>query len=197
MDEYDVSCWKGFIAEGDNMLHYMMLHFEKMLDGDTIIKHFSIRPGIYGRIYECDTLRMKEEYGTDIQKQLIPWIRNEINSGHLFDVKNWKPFRDLDLITWTYMGYRKMFQYNQYYFQLALESMCGECVYCHRGESSIHFEAALCGWKDDRYNKLQPDNYISILPDNIIPKSDWMYDILVHDIISYMDDIRKSEWILK
>ena len=72
------------MAEGDVILHYMILHFENMLDGDTIIKHFSIRPGIYGRIYECDILRINEEYGVDIQKELIPWIRNEMNLGHLF-----------------------------------------------------------------------------------------------------------------
>ena len=197
MDEYDVSCWKQFIEQGDVMLQHMMLHFEKMFDGDSIIKHFDIRSGIYGRIYECDMLGMREEHGDDIQKELVYWIRNQWNLGHLVDRKNWKPFRDVELITWTYMGYRIMFQYKQYYFQLALEDACGECMYCQRGESNIHFKAALCGWKDERYNKLQPDNYISILPDNSIPISDWMYDILVNNIISHTDNIRESNWFIK
>jgi len=169
-----------FLIDGAILFNYMITQFKNMFDGDSIIKHFDIRSGIYGRIYECDMNLMKKEYGNDMQHELIHWIKNEMGLGHLFDNKNWKPFRDLEIVHDFYLGYRKMFQYKQLYFQLAIYNICGDCLYCKKENKilSIHFEAALCGWKDKKYDKLQPNNVISILPDNIIPESDWTYSIL-------------------
>jgi hypothetical protein len=74
------------------------------------------------------------------------------------------------------LGYRKMFQYKQYYFQLAIDARCGICIncnYCKKEEYNKHFILALYGWKDDDHDKLQPDDAIVIPNDNIMPDYYW------------------------
>jgi len=163
-DSEDEICWDRFLKEGDELYDYMIHHFDAFFDGDSIIKHFDIRPG-------WDDI--KSFYIENIQKELISWIHEEWKNHRLNNKDNWKPFRDQLHLTSMYFGYRKMFQYNQYYFQLALENCCGVCVYCKAGESWNHFELALLGWKEENSIELKPHNFITILSNNNISNSFW------------------------
>jgi hypothetical protein len=149
----------------------MVCNFESLFDRNTIIKHFDIRPGVYG--LNDFIILIKSQSYTDIQNKLISWIHNENSIGQLFKSENWKPFRNQELLTSMYLGYKKLFQYNQYYFQLILEPDCGECEYCKYTKNSIHFELVLYGWKDDNTMRLQPDNRAIILSDTIMPEYYW------------------------
>lgn len=58
-----------------------------------------------------------------------------------------------------YLGYNKLFQYKQYYFQLALESgcVCDDCIPINKCGHPPCFELALYGWKEDgpeKYNHM-------------------------------------------
>lgn len=75
-----------------------------------------------------------------------------------------------------FLGYRKLFQYKQYVFQLSLLSNCENsetCIYCKKRDYGSHFGVALYGWKDINHVKIQPDNLVTVLDDNILPESYW------------------------
>jgi hypothetical protein len=55
---------------------------------------------------------------------------------------------------------------------LIIQSECGECVYCEKGENQIHFELALYGWKDDS-ERLQPYNDVIVGSDQMVPNTFW------------------------
>jgi hypothetical protein len=168
--------WDEFLMEGDMLFNYMKDNFETMFDGDTSIKHFNIRGGIYQLLEEAEDVfqeTIKLKYGNDIQTKLICWIKDELKSNRLFEKTLWKPFRNQELLTHMYFGYRQMFQYNQYYFQLALERKCGECEYCETEESTIHFDLAIWGWKDESCETLLPYKEVTIVSDNRMPERYW------------------------
>ena len=166
--------WEEFLIQGDILYNYMINNFENMFDSDKIIKHFHIRPGLF-EIGWYDADEINEKYGDDIQKELIPWIRKEFETNRLFDKNKWKPFRDQDAFVDMYLGYRIMFPYKHYYFQLAIDDFCGDCIYCKNNENRTHFQLSLWGWKEENKERLQPDDNFLVSPDNIIP--DWYWEI--------------------
>ena len=170
----DISRWKEFIEEGNEIYNYMINNFNDMID-DTTIRHFDIEYGPYDMISHVDDI--KKKYFYDIQKEIIPWIKKE--SKALFEYDNWMPFRDSDVLTIMFLGYRKMFFFKQYMFQLTMRLVCdsGTCEDCKLVDyiSTIHFRVALYGWKDDN-NKIHPEDLFIPLEDNIMPDSYWYYE---------------------
>ncbi len=152
----DIQTWKRFVEEGDILYNHMINNFNIMIRGESIT-HFDI---VYGRYCVMDdTDEIKDKYINDIQKELILWIHNQ--GKDLFDYNNWIPFRDEYVLTTMFLGYRKMFIYQKYVFQLSLVTKC----------KSIHFVASLYGWLEN--NILQPDDFCSLPEDNIIPEKIW------------------------
>lgn len=155
----------------------MIHNFNEMFDGESKIKHFDIGISTIG--LDCYADDIKEKYNDEIQKELILWIKKEVDANKLFQEKNWKPFRDPWLLTDMFLGYKKMFRYDKYYLQLSLLIDCeldyDICTYCNTDGDRTHFALTLHGWKDDEDVKLQPYNYYNILDDNLVPESVWMY----------------------
>ena len=171
----DIDTWKRFVEEGDILYNHMIKNFNNMIDGDSI-KHFDVEFGPYHTIkYISD---IKEKYFYDIHKEIIPWIKKEFDSKFLFEYNNWIPFRDQDAMVDMLLGYRKMFQFKQYIFQLTMRSECDneECNNCKIGESRItkHFGVALYGWKEG--NIIQPDEIFTLSEDNIMPDKYWYWE---------------------
>ncbi len=167
--------WDKFLIEGDNLYNYMINNLQNMFDEDNI-KHFEIIDELYSNIQEI--------HCKDIQKELILWIKNELLNNRLFDQSLWKPFRKYNLID-MYLGYKYLFQYKQYYFQLGIQTYCEleECIYCNHkkdiyfeeySNNSQHFMLSLYGWKEDNINILQPYKSNIILLDNIMPENHWL-----------------------
>jgi len=163
--------WDKCILEGEKSFDYMITNFYDMFN-ETLIKDFYIRytTNKTSKYYE----EVNEKYNSDIQYKLIPWIQKEFEENRLTNHTNWKPFRDSKDYTDMYLGYNKVFQYKNYIFQLALDSgcVCEECIPINKCGYNPCFELALFGWKDDYYEKIQPDNKF-ILRDNILPGSFW------------------------
>ena len=162
--------WERCIIEGKKSFDYMLNNFYDMFD-ETTIMDFYIR-------YATNTMKLyyedvNEKYNSDIQCALIPWIKKEFENQLLANNINWKPFRDCHDYSDMYLGYNKLFQYKQYYFQLALESgcVCKECIPINKCGHPPCFELALYGWKDDTSKKLQPHDEIII--DDMLPESYW------------------------
>jgi hypothetical protein len=174
--------WADFLVEGDKLYDILVNNFESMFD-DNIIKHFRIRDNKYLSLYDT-IIKIKEQYENDIRKELLSWIRNELNENQLFKRSNWKPFRDSYTLMDMYHGYKKLFTYKNYYFKLGMETNCDldECIYCghtkdvyfeEHEENSQHFILDLYGWKDDNSDNLMPYRDTLIPIDNILTGIPW------------------------
>lgn len=171
MVEQKSLCWDVFLIHGELLFNYLIHNFESMINRDLSIIDFEIVDRQRRFAYEID--KINEIYYDNIQKELEIWIMNEYKNNKLFEKNNWKPFRDLELMTDMFLGYKYMFQYKQYYFQLAIESnyFISENT---MNNNTAHFELVLYGWKNEQSEKLQPDDKVIIIsPDNIMPERYW------------------------
>ena len=162
--------WDRFLIEGDNLYNYMISNFENMFDGNTI-KYFCIINGIYRNIKDTD--KITEDYGEEIEKELVPWIKKELREGRLFNKELWKPFRNQSQLLDMYYGYRMLFNYKEYYFQLAIEDYCDFDENNKRIDDRACFLLALYGWKNNNSNMLEPYNDSIIPEDNVMPERHW------------------------
>jgi hypothetical protein len=110
------------------------------------LRIFNIRNEI---CYDYGSQELNQVFGKEIQKELVPWIKKELEENRLFDKTLWRPFRDVYTITDMYLGYRKLFPFRPdyetypellentilppeinikgtYYFQLAIDAECYE-----------------------------------------------------------------------
>lgn len=139
-DAFD-KIWINHIQEGKIYFGYMIHNFKSMFDGETRIKHFDILPCRY----EEDLDKIKEVYSDEIQKSLVPWIKKEYEEGRLTNYIYWKPSRTADHV-YIHLGYRKIFEYNQYYYQVSLNLGCEDCDECKDCKNSsikpyiVHFQ---------------------------------------------------------
>jgi hypothetical protein len=168
--------WADFVAQGDELFDYMRHNFESMFDGASRIKHFMLTFDVLSK--GCDTDELYKEHGKDIEQELISWIRTEFDTGRLFDKEKWKPF--YIYLPDMYLGYRHIFQYKHYVFQLALDYCfeydwrigMGDCKDCETSENSIHFQLVIYGVKDE--NDIVSGIRSSItLRDNSMPDCWW------------------------
>ena len=148
----------------------MIHHYDDMFDGDNI-KHFNIWYSSWWMYSYVDDVKIECEQ--NIQSELVPWIRNEFENKWLFEPNNWKPFRDADSYIYMTLGYKKLFVYKQYYFQLQIEAECADCIHCERNDNPIHFELGVYGWKDTHSNKVLPYNDVIVLPENFMSEFEW------------------------
>lgn len=167
--------WQKKVEEAERSYNYMITNYKNMFDGD-IIKHFDIRYVSNLAWGRADDL--KDECGDDIHKEALQWIRNEHESGRrLFGRINWKPFLDNWTFNDVYLGYRKLFIYKNYYFQLGVTYGMyddePDCKYCKNRDNVTHFELRLYGWKDEKSEMIQPGNKFTSIPDNLMPELDW------------------------
>ena len=164
--------WDEFLEKGDTMFQYMIHNYDSMFNDNMYVKHFNIRDD---GIYDLGTKQIKNTYDDEIQTTLVPWIQAEYESGRLFTKTLWKPFRDSYTLIDMYLGYRVMFIFKQYVFQLSIDIDCipEECKYCDGDEFNTHFELVLWGWKDAQSEFLQPDHTFIIPSDNYMPEKQW------------------------
>jgi len=162
--------WLDLLTIGDQLFDYLYHNFHSLFDDQHNIKHFDIHPASVTMMRYCDSIC--EQYVPKVHDAIIPWIREEYSSGRLTNKNLWKPFRIPYLYTSMYYGYRKLFMFDKYYFQLTLVSD-GDTV---DGTDTqwICFEVALYGWKDEGVDTLQPLNKVSVLEDMMMPEYDWI-----------------------
>lgn len=165
------SSWEDIVKEGDQLFEHLCQHFYELFDEQNNINHFDICPvsPIMMGYYET----VGEQIGKDVHDAIVPWIHEEYRSGRLTNKELWKPFR----VPWQhnnmYHGYRKLFMYDKYYFQLALfnDRDMIDGTFTHW----VCFEAALYGWKEEGINTLQPLNSVSVLEDMMMPEENWKW----------------------
>jgi hypothetical protein len=161
--------WPEFLKVGDNLYKYMILNYNTMINVNKI-RDFEIIDNL--NKFSIQVNELNKQCKHDIEKELIPWIQNEYTSGRLFNKTNWKPFRDLDVLTLCVLGYKIIFQYKHYYLQLIIDSYywADEEI---TNTNYAYFQLTLYGWINDLNDKLQPENLARVPPDNIMPDAYW------------------------
>jgi hypothetical protein len=99
--------WKLITIEAENSFQYMLQH--NLTPYDDHIDHFKVySANSYVTPYYDE---IQDAYGADIERLIIPWIREEERSGRLKNRNLWQPFRDDQFEEDAIMGYRHMFVY--------------------------------------------------------------------------------------
>ena len=171
MSRHDPEYWKKCLEHGDKLFSYMINNFDSMLDSNSI-KHFDIR---HECVCDLGSDEVKEQYGKDIEKELIHWIKTQYENKQLFNNNNWKPFRDKCIFTYSYLGYKILFRYKHYIFQLIVESDCElhECNDCLNNLNRWHFSLGIYGLTEEGNKNTMPYNDPPVPDDNIMPENDW------------------------
>ena len=134
---------------GDGLYDYMIHHFEEMMDEENkVIYNFNVWYTTIDMMYEHD--QISKQYGVEIEQMLIPWLHEEYQSGRLFEQDHWKAFRDAYDFNEIYMGYRYLFLFHEYVFQLHLSPNVGECTECDNHSQHAYFQVGLYVRKQDR-----------------------------------------------
>ena len=98
--------WHKIVAKAEKCFQYMLHH--NMIQEDRM-EHFLIYHAnrkAYPYAPEFD-----ETYRADVERLMIPWIREEEQSGRLQDRTQWRPFRTGLEYEKTLMGYHRLFVY--------------------------------------------------------------------------------------
>lgn len=163
--------WDKFVEHGKKLYSYMINNFDSMLDLNSI-RHFDIRSQ---GVHDLGSQEVKDEYGKDIEKELIEWIKIHHADNNLFNIDNWKPFRDRNSLVDSYLGYKILFRYKHYFFQLVVDDECelDYCNDCLNKLNSWHFAVILYGWTEEGNKNTMPYNDPPVLDDNIMPENDW------------------------
>lgn len=166
------AAWNNISAEANKSFEYMLHNYNTMLTDNLLVKHFTL---LDEGVYDLGIKDIMKLYGDEIEKEIGPWIQKEYESGRLFDKTVWKPFRDRYTLFDGYMGYKKMFIFKNYFFQLIIHDTCVSdmCKFCNDYEVVNHFELAVIGWKEDNSNMLQPYGVDPIPSDDIMPERYW------------------------
>jgi hypothetical protein len=161
--------WDELLKEGDQLFDYLCRHFYNLFDHNNNILFFDMWPAtnIMHGYYE----KINKEYGKSIHDTIVPWIHEEYKSGRLTNKEHWKPFRIPYQYTLMVYGYRKLFMFDKYYFQLILSNdrdMIDE-VFTHY----VCFQVALYGWKSDGSEALDRSTHVPVSDDMLMPEKDW------------------------
>ncbi len=163
--------WDQFIDDGKKHYNYMINNYSNLIN-DSNISHLSLQPGLCRFIHEHKIIQA--EYLLEIEKELINWITIEYNNGNLFNEQLWKPFRDCIYLAEMKLGYKKIFKFKHYCFQLTLEKECeDDCKTCGGIYTGIHFNLSFYGWLNEDSKYIQPENKFQISDDCMIPEGYW------------------------
>ncbi len=182
-DEEDKALWEKCLQKYPIYFDGMTKNVETMLTRPFMDNYFIIHDSFFNDLDDVDDLKPK--YYDTIIKKLIHWIKHEMKE-YFFEKENWKPFENYCSSRDMVIGYRKLFRYKKYYFQLAIDNLCCEnffdCTQCQDMQYHSHFVLLYRGWMDKKHKKLQPKdyNYHVLLPDNTIPDKWWedCFDII-------------------
>lgn len=171
--------WERVVKEADTLFNNLLQNYDKMLDGDDKVKHFDV---LYGRNLYMDAAReIRKTYHYEIQRELVPWIKNEFQTGELFKMENWRLYRDRYAMSTIYLGYRKLIIFKQFLLQLTISFYCDndvyKCDYCEKEDYyGSAFSVALYGWTDMIHVEPCEQKYAFIRNDPndlMIPESHW------------------------
>jgi hypothetical protein len=171
MKYYDDDC-QYYEEAMDYMIHY----FDSMITSSEIDEFKVV--DVYGdpiQNLDEDTIKI-------VEQQLIPWILQETHNGNIVDPLQWKLwYHVMDVMhPDEYVGYRKLFRFQEDYYELAITvSTCyclnkSTCSYCiTQTHTEFRFLLVHYGHIDNDEIILHHNRRISIPVDNLITDREW------------------------
>jgi hypothetical protein len=106
--------WKDIVSYAEEYFEYM-LHHDVVRKGEETghMDHFHIHCANDASIPYYSEIQLVD--GVGVERAIMPWIRQEEQSGRLSDRTLWRPFRSLIEEADSMMAYRRMFVYEPEY----------------------------------------------------------------------------------
>ena len=146
-----------FLQEAEISYAHLVEHLHTEISEPRILSIPDIG-AFWDRDYECDPYaeEIEKRFGESLKRAYSLWLQEEHAHCRLVDRTYWQIYRDPRNVRYSYLGYRRLFVYQQHYFQVTYDSN--------------RFYLTLYGWTDDSCTFL-PDRID--LPDQTIPDRHW------------------------
>lgn len=145
-----------FLQKAETSYEHLVAHVDVEICEERIISIPDIG-AFWDQYYECDPYaeEVEKRFGEPLKRMYAQWLQEEHAHNRLLDRSNWQIYRDPRNFVDSYLGYRRLFVYQQHYFQVTYENRLYLTLY---------------GWTEDSYTFL-PDQID--LPDQTIPDRHW------------------------
>ena len=145
-----------FLQKAETSYEHLVAHVDVEICEERIISIPDIG-AFWDQYYECDPYaeEVEKRFGEPLKRMYAQWLQEEHAHNRLLDRAYWQIYRDPRNFVDSYLGYRRLFVYQQHYFQVTYENRIYLTLY---------------GWTDNSYTFL-PDQID--LPDQTIPDRHW------------------------
>ena len=145
-----------FLQKAETSYEHLVAHVDVEICEERIISIPDIG-AFWDQYYECDPYaeEVEKRFGEPLKRMYAQWLQEEHAHNRLLDRAYWQIYRDPRNFIDSYLGYRRLFVYQQHYFQVTYENRIYLTLY---------------GWTEDSCTFL-PDRID--LPDQTIPDRHW------------------------
>ena len=145
-----------FLQKAETSYEHLVAHVDVEICEERIISIPDIG-AFWDQYYECDPYaeEVEKRFGEPLKRMYAQWLQEEHAHNRLLDRAYWQIYRDPRNFVDSYLGYRRLFVYQQHYFQVTYENRIYLTLY---------------GWTEDSCTFL-PDRID--LPDQTIPDRHW------------------------
>ena len=125
-----------FLQKAETSYAHLVAHVDDEICEERIISIPDIG-AFWDQYYECDPYaeEIEKRFGEPLKRMYAQWLQEEHAHHRLLDRAYWQIYRDPRNFVDSYLGYRRLFVYQQHYFQTTYES--------------DRFYLTLYGWTED------------------------------------------------
>lgn len=151
-----------FLKEAETIYTHLVEHVEDEISEERILPIEYIG-AFWDRDYECDSYaeEVEKRYGEPLKLTYSIWLHEEHACGRLVDRAYWQIYRDQRDLVSCYLGYHRLFVYQEHYFQVSYDVN--------------QFCLTLYGWTDGSCDTFLPERKHTL--DNMIPECHWFYSV--------------------
>jgi hypothetical protein len=150
-----------FLQEAETSYTHLVEHIYTEISEPRILSITDIG-AFWDRDYECDPYaeEIEKRFGEPLKRAYSLWLQEEHMHHRLLDRAYWQIYRDPRDFIYSYLGYRRLFVYQEHYFQVTYEN---------------RFYLTLYGWTEDSCDTFMPERKHT--PDDMIPEFHWFYSV--------------------
>ena len=155
-------CLLRFLEEAETFYTHLVENIDDETSEERILPIEYIG-SFWDRDYECDSYaeEVEQRYGEPLKRAYQRWLCEERACGRLLDRACWQIYRDHRTIVSCYLGYRRLFVYEQHYFQVSYDMN--------------QFCLTLYGWTDGSCDTFLPERKHTLA--DMIPECHWFYSV--------------------
>ena len=127
-----------FLQKAETSYAHLVAHVDDEICEERIISIPDIG-AFWDQYYECDPYaeEIEKRFGEPLKRMYAQWLQEEHAHHRLLDRAYWQIYRDPRNFVDSYLGYRRLFVYEQHYFQVTYENRMYLTLYGWTDESCI------------------------------------------------------------